>query len=68
MLWSDSSRSWVREGNLPPKLLEIIRSGVVYQQGKVDVVELHQKKSILKVNGGSRDDIGGNTLVVERYL
>ena len=67
MLWSDSSQSWVREENLPKKVLTLIHSGIMYAQRKVNIHEFRQEKNVLKLIEKNEHDGGeDNDMVVKR--
>ena len=57
----------MREENLPKKVLDIVRSGVAYEQRKVDVHEFHQSKQVLKLTDDKNGAAGNETdFVVKR--
>ncbi|XP_028417353.1 uncharacterized protein LOC114541746 [Dendronephthya gigantea] len=59
VLWSNSSKTWVKKIHLPKKLLDAIRNGCVYKNVRKDTKEFGQTFSVLeecmddKHDGGS---------------
>lgn len=50
VLWSNSCKSWVKEENLPRKIVEFIKNGDKYRQKKVYVTEFGQMRGVLKMD------------------
>ncbi len=50
VLWSNCCKSWVKEENLPKKVVEFIKKGEEYGQKKVCVTEFGQRRRVLKMD------------------
>ena len=62
VLWSSSSKTWVKNENLPKKVLHAIRSGSVYNNVKKDRREFGQRLSVLEECLENKHDGGSDVL------
>lgn len=62
VLWSDGRKSWVKEGRLPTKLEEVLKSGKDFHHSAVEIKELGQRRIELKLQFGKTND-DNNTYV-----
>ena len=62
VLWSDGRKSWVKEGRLPTKLEEVLKSGKDFHHRAVEIKELGQRRIELKLQFGKTND-DNNTYV-----
>lgn len=62
VLWSNSSKTWLKNVNLPKKVLDAVRSGNVYNNVKKEKREFGQKLSVLEVCLEDKHDAGSKVL------
>ena len=62
VLWSDGRKNWLKEGRLPTKLKEVLKSGKDFHHSAVEIKELRQRRIILQLQFGKIND-DNNTYV-----
>ncbi|CAB3997256.1 Hypothetical predicted protein [Paramuricea clavata] len=61
VLWSNGLQSWVKEINLPKKVLDIVKNGNSYEVNRNYLEEFGQKRAVLQQTATKSDD-GSNVM------
>lgn len=66
-MWSDGRKSWIKESNMPKRVLENIKAGKKIQHVSVSVSEFGQERHEFQLNEKHSDNVASSTkLFVKR--